>query len=190
LLQAIGQILEPAASDTILDIGSGDGYYLAGLAEQSNCLAHGIDISLPAVDAAAKRYPNHEWVVANADRFIPYANESFTKVLSLTARMNRDEFHRVLQPEGRLLIALPAPDDLIELRGSGRDRLQRTVDSFAPCFTLARHHRATTSADLDAEAIADILLSIYRPLQSKPPQPGRITFSLDLLLFNSRQSPA
>jgi len=190
LLEAISETLRLSPADILLDIGSGDGFYLAGLAKESNCQAHGIDISVPAVDAAARRYPEHQWIVANADRFIPYADQSFTKVLSLTARMNPDEFHRVLRPEGQLLVALPAPDDLIQLRGTGRDRVPRTVETFAPRFTLARHHHATTQADLDAEAIADILLSIYRPLQSKPPRPGPITFSLDLLLFNSRQSPA
>jgi len=190
LLAAISQVLQPSPADILLDIGSGEGYYLAGLAKQANCQAHGIDISVPAVDAAARRYPEHQWIVANADRFIPYADQSFTKVLSLTARMNPAEFHRVLRPEGQLLIALPAPDDLIQLRGTGRDRVQRTVEAFAPGFTLSHHQRATTQADLDTQAIADILLSIYRPLQSSPPQPGPVTFSLDLLLFNTRQSPA
>jgi len=110
--------------------------------------------------------------------------------MSLTARLNPDEFHRVLHPEGQLLIALPAPDDLIQLRGTGRDRVPRTIETFAPKFTLAARHRATTQANLSADAITDLLLSIYRPLQSKPPQPGPVTFSLDLLLFNTRQSPA
>ena len=40
-----------------------------------------------------------------------------------------------------------------------------------------------TTADLDVDAVEDVLLSIYRPLQSQPAQATRVTFSLDLLLF-------
>ncbi len=37
--------------------------------------------------------------------------------------MNVSEFRRVLRDDGRLLVAIPAPDDLIELRGEGKDRV-------------------------------------------------------------------
>ena len=148
--------------------------------------AHGVDISIPAVDAAAKRYPACEWVVANADRFLPYADRSFSIVLSITGRMNAGEFRRVLHDDGRLLVALAAPDDLIELRGTGRDRVDRTVEEFAKDFTLADRRRVTTLADLDAAAVRDVLLSIYRPMQAQPAVATRVTFSLDLLLFLPR----
>ncbi len=190
LLDAISRFLGASSSDVVLDIGSGEGFYLASLAKQHQFYGCGIDISLPAVTAAAKKYAEQEWIVANADRFVPYADQCFSKVLSLTARMNPDEFQRVLRPGGELLIALPAPDDLIELRGIGRDRMARTIEEFGAKFSLARHERVTVTTQLDEAAIHNILLSIYRPLQMKAPQAGCITFSLDLLLFNSRQSPA
>jgi SAM-dependent methyltransferase len=123
--------------------------------------------------------------VANADRFVPWADGSFALVLSITARMNASEFRRVLGAGGRLLVALPAPEDLIELRGAGRDRVPRTVESFARGFTLADRARVTTSADLDAAAVQDVLLSIYRPLRARPAGAMRVTFSLDLLLFRA-----
>lgn len=187
LFKAISGMLGASKEDAVLDIGSGEGFYLASLAQQSGFHGYGIDISIPATEAAAKRYPGCEWIVANADRFIPYSDQSFSKVLSLTARMNPDEFHRVLRPDGKLLVALPAPDDLIELRGTGRDRSVRTMESFASKFRLLDQQRITTTADLDEEAIHNILISIYRPLQSQPPKAGRITFSLDLLLFDSKR---
>jgi hypothetical protein len=55
--------------------------------------------------------------VANADRFVPYADASFSAVISITARMNASEFRRVLRRDGRLLVAIPSPEDLVELRG-------------------------------------------------------------------------
>lgn len=185
LLDAIQKMIAPSPSDVLLDAGCGEGFYLGTLTHQTGFDAHGIDISIAAIDAAAKRYPRCEWVVANADRFLPYADRSFSIVMSITARMNAAEFRRVLRKGGRLLIALAAPEDLIELRGEGRDRVARTVETFANDFTLVDKRRVTTSADLEAAAVEDILLSIYRPMTSKPAVAMRVTLSLDLLLFGS-----
>jgi 23S rRNA (guanine745-N1)-methyltransferase len=190
LLDAIAEITSVSARDTVLDAGCGDGFYLGTLAHRTGFDAHGVDISIPAIRAAARRFPpssaergRFEWIVANADRFIPYADASFSLILSITARMNSPEFRRVLRPDGRLLVAISSPEDLIELRGSGRDRAARTMEAFAGDFTLAERRRATTHADLDAEAVRDVLISIYRPMRSEPVRPMRLTFSLDLLLF-------
>ena len=120
------------------------------------------------MDAAARRYPEYEWVVTNADRFVPYADRTFTMVLSITGRMNPGEFRRVLRDGGQLLVAIPAPDDLIELRGAGRDRGARTIETFAHGFTLVDRRRAATTADLDAAAAHDVLHSIYRPMRPEP----------------------
>ena len=111
---------------------------------------------------------------------------SFSKVLSITARMNPPEFRRVLRDDGILLVALPAPEDLIELRGKGRDRTGRTVESFAKEFELTTMDRVTTSSELDAAAVDDVLHSIYRPMGAQPATAMRVTFSLDLLLFSAR----
>ena len=183
LVDAIADCSGALSSDTVLDAGCGEGFYLGTLARRIGFEAHGLDISTRAVDAAAKRYPQCEWVVANADRFLPYSDDSFSLLLSITARMNSAEFGRVLRDDGRLLVALPAPEDLVELRGEGRDRVARTVETFAPAFTLAAQRRVATTADLDAPTVEEVLLSIYRPMRSQPLRAMRVTFSLDLLLF-------
>ncbi|MEO8129653.1 MAG: putative RNA methyltransferase [Bryobacteraceae bacterium] len=185
ILNAIEEFAAPAPQDSVLDAGCGDGFYLGSLAGRHGFDAHGVDISISAVDAAARRYPACEWIVANADRLIPYASRSFSLILSITARMNPEEFRRVLKDEGRLLVALPAPDDLIELRGPGRERVTRTVETFSPGFRLIRQTRITTAADLEEAAVEDVFHSIYRPMQSQPAKAMRVTFSLDLLLFQT-----
>ena len=192
LLEAISALLQPSPSDIVLDAGCGDGYYLGEMADASGFQAYGVDISIPAVNSAARCFPAHEWVVANADRFVPYADASFTAVLSITGRMNPGEFRRVLgNGAGRLLVAIASPDDLIELRSHagepGRDRVPRTLETFAAEFALLDLRRVTTQADLDAAAVQDVLLSVYRPLRATPPAAMRVTFSLDLLLFGSKQ---
>ncbi len=184
LLQAIREFSGVSSTDVLLDAGCGEGFYPGSLAAQTGCEVHGIDISLPAVEAAVRRYPGCEWIVANADRFIPYADRCFSLILSITARMNPPEFRRVIRDDGRLLVAIPAPEDLIELRGAGRDRAERTIADFSAEFTLLDRRRVTTNADLDAEAANDILLSIYRPLRTEPVQAMRVTFSLELLLLH------
>ncbi len=187
LLEGITSILEPSATDVVLDAGCGDGFYLGSLAEQFGFDAHGVDISIPAIDAAARRFPKCEWIVANADRQIPYADQSFSIIMSITARMNTEEFQRVLREDGRLLVAIPAPEDLIELRGVGRDRAVRTIETFASGFSLVEQRRVTTTAELDAAGLEDVLLSIYRPMRSEPLEAAmKVTFSLDLLLFQLR----
>ena len=195
LLDGIAELAQASPGDIVLDAGCGDGFYLGSLVRQSGCAGHGVDISIPAVEAAARRYPpvaaaggaSYEWIVVNADRFVPYADRSFSIVLSITGRMNAAEFRRVLRDDGRLLVALSAPDDMIELRSRagkpGRDRVPQTVETFAPQFKLVGRSQVSTAADLDAAAAQDVLLSIYRPLRSQPVEAMRVTFSLDLLLF-------
>jgi len=179
LRAGITELLSAGHEDVVLDAGCGDGYYLGDCAAET----HGVDISVPAIELAAKRYPRGEWIVANADRFVPYADRSFSRIMSITARMHPPEFRRVLREDGRLLVALPSPEDLVELRGRGRDRVARTVDEFAGEFRLSRQERVTTTADLDASAVEDVLHSIYRPLRTGPAAAMPLTFSLDLLLF-------
>jgi 23S rRNA (guanine745-N1)-methyltransferase len=198
LLNGIAELANVTTKDIVLDAGCGDGFYLGSLVSQSCCEGHGVDISIPAVEAAARRYPpgesacaqgvaSYEWIVANADRFLPYADRSFSLGLSITGRMNAPEFRRVLRDDGRLLVALAAPDDLIELRSRagnpGRDRVPQALETFAPLFKLIGQSQVTTAADLDASAVQDVLLSIYRPLRSLPVEATRVTFSLALLLF-------
>ncbi len=193
LLHAIAEMMNTRPGDIVLDAGCGDGFYLGALARQTGFDAHGVDISIPAIHAAARRSPpaegRYEWIVANADRFLPYADRSFSMILSITSRMNSGEFRRVLRDDGRLLVAVPAPGDLVELRShtgeDGRDRTVRTVETFAREFTLLDRRSVTTTADLDADSVHDVLLSIYRPMRAQPVEAMRVTFSLDLLMFRA-----
>ena len=185
LFAAIAEILEPRRDDSVLDAGCGEGFYLGSLVRKTGLSGHGIDISIPSIDAAARRFPECEWIVTNADRRLPYFDGSFSIVMSITARMNPGEFRRVLRSDGRLLIAIPGPQDLIELRGAARHRDTRTITDFSERFTLATQRRVTTTVDLDETAVKDVLTSIYRP-RATGIHAMSVTFSLDLLLFRPR----
>lgn len=189
LLKRICDTLQPSPKDILLDAGCGEGFYLGHLVAESSAEGHGVDISVAAIDAAARRYPDCHWVVANADRSLPYSDSSCTALISINGRMNPSEFWRVLQPEGRLVLALAAADDLQELRGQGRSRVERTISEFSQHFALREQAQAKTQAVLTPAELSDLALAIYRPGERPGPHPEHVTLSLDLLLFAHVQTP-
>ncbi len=199
LLQALSEMVPERSA--ILDVGCGEGFFLGSLAAQKEIEAHGIDLSVPAIDLASRRYPDVSWWVVNADRRLPFADGSFDLAMSLTARRNPPEVRRVLSPAGRLLVAIPGEDDLIELReavlGEGivRSRLDRTVEELAGAFELESHQTLWHKARLDAAAIQDALASTYRGARESRQRrlegldELEVTLSLDLASFRPRPGP-
>ena len=185
LVRAIVASLPLAAGDALLDAGCGEGHHLAAFRRAYGADAHGIDISVAAIDLAARRHRDCEWVVANADRFIPYEDGSFRAVTSITARLLPAEFHRVLAPGGTLLIAIPGANDLIEVRAAERDRVERTIEMFAPYFALTHREHVRHVAHLDRDAIADLVVSTYRLRRVSVGMD--VTLSRDVLLFERNQ---
>jgi 23S rRNA (guanine745-N1)-methyltransferase len=195
LTRRIGDLLTLTPEDALLEIGCGEGHYLAALTERFGCAGYGVDLSVPAIEAAARRGAGLHLIVANADRVLPYADASFRVVASITARRNPAEFHRVLREDGRLLLVIPGPDDLAELReailGRGllRHRVEDAVAEFAPRFRLERHERLRHVARLDPEAIADAMAGSYRAGRAGRRDrlaglgPLAVTLSRDALLF-------
>jgi len=173
LVRAIVDALPLTSDDALLDVGCGEGHHLAAFKRAYGVDAHGVDLSVPAIDLAARTYRDCTWIVANADRFLPYADGSLTAVATITARLNPDEFRRVLAPSGTLLAVVPGAEDLVELREQilgervERDRADRTVDMFAPRFTLLRRERIAHVARLDHDAIVDVMSSSYRGLRTR-----------------------
>ncbi len=188
-LRALESIASQAQPGPVLDVGCGDGFYLGSLAAASGRPASGIDISLRSIEAAARRYPDVLWVVANADRALPYADRTFSLILSITGRVVPAEMQRVLVPGGRLLVAVPAPDDLIEIRGQGRDRTATVAALLAGRFRIVSQQRVTTTAPAHPETLAALRHAIYRPqprsrgseAMADPAATGTVTLSLDLV---------
>lgn len=190
LLEALREeIGEPAA---MLDVGCGEGYFLGSLAGGRE--AHGVDLSVPAIDLAARRWPDVSWWVVNADRALPFADGSFDLALSIAGRRPAAELRRVLRPDGRLVVAVPAEDDLIELReavqGEGvlRSRLEKVVEELAG-FELEARRTVRTMANLEPEAVRDALASTYRGARASQRErveqlgPMPVTLSFELARF-------
>jgi 23S rRNA (guanine745-N1)-methyltransferase len=184
---------------TVLDVGCGTGFHLGALTAALAAEAHGVDLSVPAIELAAKGHPEATFVVANADRFLPYAPGSFDLAMSLTARRNGPELRRVLGAHGVLLVAVPGPDDLAELREAVlgervlRDRGETTAEALAEDFTLADRKTVRWSADLDAGAVRDVLAATYRGARERERERAAalgglaVTLCRDLLVFHPRR---
>ena len=185
----------------VLDVGCGEGFFLGTLAGEREIEGHGIDLSVPAIDLAARRWPDLSWFVVNADRTLPYAEGSFDLALSLTARRNAPELRRILKPSGRLLVAIPGEDDLIELReavqgeGVRRDRIPAVSSELAGFFELETHRPLRQKTRLDAAALRDLLASTYRGARQSERRRAEdleamdITFHLDLLAYKAKPRP-
>jgi len=164
--QAAALALPPDA--VAIDLGSGSGDGLAAVVERCALTGIGIDLSTAAGDHAARRFPSLTWVVANADRRLPLADHSVDLMLSLYGRRNPSEADRVLTPAGVALIAVPAPDDLIELRALvqgeavERDRANAIVAEHQPEFVLVDRESVRETLDLDRESLVRLLHSSYR----------------------------
>ena len=99
----------------ILDVGCGEGYYSAFLADALRKPLTGLDISKEAVRCAAAKYKNALWLCATAAH-IPVPAESAALLTSLFAITLPEEFHRVLQPGGYYFQVLAAEDHLLGLK--------------------------------------------------------------------------
>ena len=190
-VDAIARLVTAETGDAVLDVGCGDGAHVAAIVARTGCEGHGLDISAAAIAIAAQAHPGLSWVVANADRTLPYADASFRAVLSVTARVNAAEFRRVMRDDGTLVVVVPAADDLLELRaavlgeGVERDRSARVIEACAPFFALVRRDALRARERLDAATVADILTASYRGLRTS--QRARVAALGDLDVTLARE---
>ena len=106
---------ELGATGPILDVGCGEGYYSARLAEALDAELTGLDISKEAVRCAAAKYKGPQWLCGTAAH-LPVETGSAGVVTSLFALTMAEEFKRVLRPDGYFFQVLAAEDHLLGLK--------------------------------------------------------------------------
>lgn len=122
----------------LLDLGCGEGYYLAQIADRLPAWQlSGVDISRTGIRLAAKRGPWAEWAVASSKR-IPVSDNCLAAVLSVFAPADAQELKRVMTPGGCYLQVVPGPEHLFELKAEiyAEPRLHQ-LPEIPPGFTLA-----------------------------------------------------
>ena len=115
----------------ILDIGCGEGYYSARLADALGLPLTGLDISKEAVRCAAAKYKNARWLCATAAH-IPVPDASAGLLTSLFALTLPEEFHRVLAEDGLYFQVLAAEDHLLGLKSIIYDELHHKEKDTVP----------------------------------------------------------
>jgi len=179
----------------VLDVGCGEGALLRALSRLKGLELHGVDLASRALELAAKSLSSALFVVTNADRALPYADGSFEVIVSVDARTNAPEFKRILKPGGLVLVAVPAKDDLVELREAvkgarvERSRSERVERELASVFRLSGRGPVAERRAVAAPTLRDLLAATYRGARAAERQavqnlqPMTVTLSHEILSF-------
>ncbi|PKM31203.1 MAG: SAM-dependent methyltransferase [Gammaproteobacteria bacterium HGW-Gammaproteobacteria-11] len=124
----INRLLSAGAPARLLDMGCGEGYYTARLANAlSGCSLGGLDISKDAIHKAARRSRDIQWLVGSSAR-LPVADASLDAALCVFSPWSWEECLRSLKPGGQLLLVGPHADHLLSLRAALYDSIHPTPE--------------------------------------------------------------
>lgn len=108
--------LAPKAGEHILDVGCDGGRRFARFAQTKSTVI-GIDSGLASLRAARRKFPESLVLQCAQQEPLPFANQHFDAALCALAGEHLDripavlrEFHRVLRPGGRVVLALHYPE--------------------------------------------------------------------------------
>ncbi|MDI6517066.1 methyltransferase domain-containing protein [Streptomyces griseoaurantiacus] len=167
-IRAVGARLAADAvpeQGTVVDVGCGTGYYLAGVLDQlPSARGLGLDTSVRALRSAARAHDRAAAVAWDVFRPFPLADGAADVVLDVFAPRNPTEFQRVLRPTGRLIVVRPTRRHLAELRGqvpamvtidpAKEQRLHRTLN---PLFEAVVTEQVEYSATLSRLEVLDLV---------------------------------
>ncbi|MFD7704110.1 methyltransferase domain-containing protein [Streptomyces caelestis] len=152
-----------AASEqtTVVDVGCGTGYYLAGVLDRlPDARGLGLDTSVRALRSAARAHDRAAAAARDVFRPFPLADGAADVVLDVFAPRNPAEFHRVLRPTGRLIVVRPTGRHLAELRGqvsamvtidpAKEQRLHRALNPFFAAVVTEKVEYSAPLSRLDA----------------------------------------
>ena len=199
----VAQVQAKTAVSSIADIGCGEGWYMGQLQQPlatSDSCFFGVDMSKTAVRMAAKRYSSAQFVVADVWHKLPFVDDSISVLLNLFAPRNPAEFARALAPGGLLLIVIPQPHHLQQLRQQlgllniEAEKQKKIVAQMADLFKLQAVHPLAIEMDLADEALANLVQMTPNywhwttAVQEKLTQLNHIqvTAAFDILTFTNR----
>jgi 23S rRNA (guanine745-N1)-methyltransferase len=136
------------AAELAVDTGAGTGHHLAAVLDAlPGTVGLALDISKPAVRRAARAHPRAEAALCDTWRRLPLADDAAGVLLNVFAPRNGAEFHRVLRPDGTLLVVTPTGEHLAELVGPlgllnvDAAKPGRVAAGLSPWFIPAGQHR-------------------------------------------------
>ncbi len=135
LQQRVAEMLDealPLDATMLLDIGCGEGYYTAAVADRLNhqrqLVVFGLDVAKVAVRYGAKRYHQVNFCVASSHR-LPFANATFDAVLRIYAPCKATELARTIKPGGVVVTVTPGPRHLFQLKALIYSEVQLHTDN-------------------------------------------------------------
>ncbi|WOX16847.1 putative RNA methyltransferase [Streptomyces sp. N50] len=201
--KAVARLAADSAPEraTVVDVGCGTGYYLAGVLDQlPGARGLGLDTSVRALRSAARAHERAAALAWDVFRPLPLADGVAEVVLDVFAPRNPVEFHRVLRPTGRLIVVRPTRRHLAELRGrvpamvtidpAKEQRLHRALD---PYFEAAVTEQVEYTAPLTGQEALDLVgmtpsarhLS-HADLSGAGPLPDHVTVSVLATAYRPR----
>src|SRR5690606_34086170 len=119
-----------------------------------------VDVSKAAARRNARAHPAIGSVVADVWRRLPLADACADVILDVFAPRNGAEFHRILRPDGMLLVVTPTRRHLAELVGPlglltvDPDKRDRVQGSLGRWFTRVRHRAVSYALRLARPEVA------------------------------------
>ena len=167
ILDAISDLLASSENtETILDIGCGEGFYSRKLQENHpDKTFYAFDISKDSVQIAAKSEPNWavNWFVGDLAR-LPIKDASMDILLDIFSPANYGEFRRVLSKNGILIKVIPTENHLKEIRQRVQDQLtnkdysnQDIKNHFQEHFTILSSQTASLTRTITADQLQALL---------------------------------
>ncbi|MHA7986371.1 methyltransferase domain-containing protein [Rathayibacter sp. CAU 1779] len=193
-------------TERVIDAGTGTGHYSARIAARLPRSARilATDIAADAVRRSVRHIGREraDGLVADTWRPLPIRDGVADAVVNVFAPRNAEEFRRVLKDDGRLVVALPQQDHLIELREAlpmlnvPPDKSERLTEDFSAHFTL--EHSATARYRLSISHDTAVALRTMGPsghhtaaddAPAVAAVPHEVTVAVDVLRFRPKTRP-
>ena len=123
----------------------------------------GMDISKEAVKLAAKQYKGIGFFAADVKRKILMADHSVRVLLNIFAPRDAAEFDRVVAKQGLLLMVIPSPRHLANLRSElgllaiEANKRERVIENFGGAFKLVDERTIEYDMQLSSEELRDLI---------------------------------
>lgn len=200
LQDAIRGIVAGESPRRLLDVGCGTGYYLgAALPPGDDVRALGLDLSPAAVSRTIRSHGRVDGLVADVWSPLAVRDGAADLILNVFAPRNPAEFHRVLRPNGLLLVVVPQPVHLRQLRESGlavemqADKAAQLAAGLADWFGTESHQQLERTVRLSPSEVASLISmgpSSHHSASAPPAEasgPDRfVTFAFDVFGFRRR----